>query len=193
MKYSDYKTCTPKCRSSKHAFELLSLITKTNDLQTLLSAFMQCYNSHKIQDQCGRYLIYMCASCGRSEALEWLVKFKKADLHVKNPESGWTPAHAAAFHGQIDALITLIKLGANLNKLDNDTLNVLEHLSLDKYISSPYTPDLLDDFDIYSWGSNTNYNLGNGHEMKKNYPEIVEFFKKLDTSVIQIVMSNQAQ
>ena len=25
--------------------------------------------------------------------------------------------------------------------------------------------------------------------MKKNYPEVVEFFKKLDTTVIQIVMS----
>ncbi len=46
-----------------------------------------------------------------------------------------------------------------------------------------------DDFDIYSWGSNTNYNLGNGHDMKKSNAEVVEFFKKLDTSVIQIVMS----
>jgi len=42
---------------------------------------------------------------------------------------------------------------------------------------------------LYSWGSNTNYNLGNGHDMKKNNAEIVEFFKKLDTSVVQIVMS----
>ncbi len=34
-----------------------------------------------------------------------------------------------------------------------------------------------------------NYNLGNGHDMKKTNPEIVEFFKKSDTSIIQIVMS----
>ena len=143
MRYFDNKTCTSKCRSVKHALDLISLITKTNDTQTLLSAFMQCYNCHKTHDEFGRELIYMAASCGRSEAVDWLVKFKKAELQVKNSESGWTPAHASAFHGHIDSLITLIKLGANLNKTDHDTLNVLEHLSLDKWISSPYTPDLL--------------------------------------------------
>jgi len=141
MKYFDNKTCSLKCRSAKHAFELISLITKTNDTQTLLSAFVQCYSCHKLQDEFGRCLLYMAASCGRSEAIEWLIKIKKADIQIKNTESGWTPAHAAAFYGQIDSLLTLIKLGANLNKLDNDTLNVLEHLSLDKYLSSSYKPD----------------------------------------------------
>jgi ankyrin repeat protein len=141
MKYFE-KTCSPKCRSLKHAGDLISLTTKTNDTQILLSGFMQCWNITRIHDELGRYLIYMAACCGRTEAVEWLIKFKKADFHVRNGESGWTPAHSAAFYGHIDTLIMLIKSGANLNKLDHDTLNVLEHLSLDKYLASPYKPDI---------------------------------------------------
>lgn len=161
MKYFETKTCTPKCRSMRHAAELISLITKTSDTQTLLSAFIQCHNCHKQLDDHGRSILYMAASCGRSDAVEWLIKLKKADIQVRNTESGWTPAHAAAFHGHIDTLLMLIKLGANLNKLDYDTLNVLEHLSLDKYLASPYKPD----FHGKYCHKHSNYN--NKYKLKK--------------------------
>ena len=46
-----------------------------------------------------------------------------------------------------------------------------------------------DDFDVYCWGSNTNFNLGNGHGMKNSNAELVEFFKKANISIIDIKMS----
>lgn len=48
---------------------------------------------------------------------------------------------------------------------------------------------MLDDSEVYSWGSNENFNLGIGHDMKKTTAEVVEFFKKSDISIIQVVMS----
>ncbi len=190
MKYLDTKSCTSKCRSAQHASELIATITQTGDTHTLLSAVNQCYNCHKIHDNLGRYLLHMAAACGRSELVEWLVKFKKSDMQLKTLENGWTPAHCAAFYGHIDTLLTLIKLGANLIKNDYDRLTPMEHLCVDKWQSvkdSPFSTS--EACDVYSWGSNENFNLGIGHDMKKPIAEAVEFFKKSDTSISQVVMS----
>jgi len=174
----------------QHASELIALITKTSDTHKLLSAVNQCHNCHKIHDNLGRYLIHMAAACGRSELVEWLVKFKKSDMMLKTLENGWTPAHCAAFYGQIDTLITLIKLGANLIKNDYDRLTPIEHLCVDKWHTFKDSPfSISDACDVYSWGSNENFNLGIGHDMKKPIAEIVEFFKKSDISISQVVMS----
>ena len=112
MKHYDTKECTGKCHSEQHASDLIGLISKTSDPQTLLSGMLQCCNPQKVHDDSGRYIIHMAASCGRSELLEWLVQFKKADMNLKTLENGWTAAHCSAFHGHLDSLITLIKLGA---------------------------------------------------------------------------------
>lgn len=133
MKHYDTKECTGKCHSEQHASDLIGLISKTSDPQTLLSGMLQCCNPQKVHDDSGRYIIHMAASCGRSELLEWLVQFKKADMNLKTLENGWTAAHCSAFHGHLDSLITLIKLGANLIKNDYDRLTPFEHLGLDKW------------------------------------------------------------
>jgi hypothetical protein len=142
MKYTDIKTCTKQCHSTQHALDLIGLLTRTKDVQILLSGLLQCWNCQKIYDTHGRYLLHMAASCGRAEVCEWLVKCKKADINLKTYENGWTPAHAASFYGQINSLITLIKLGTNLARNDYDRLTSLEHLSLDKWMQTKYAPDL---------------------------------------------------
>ena len=142
MKYIEIKACTPKCKSTRHCLELIGLITKTNDTQIILSGLLQCYSPQKIHDEYGRYLLHMAASCGRAEVVEWLLKYKKADLHLKTLENGWTPAHCAAFYGNIDCLIILIKFGANLFKNDYDRLTAIDHLIFDKYLFNKYQPSL---------------------------------------------------
>jgi hypothetical protein len=142
MKYQEFKTCSLKCRSNQHALELISLLTKTNDVQILLSGLMQCWNCHKIQDLYGRTLLHMAASCGRAELIEWLLRFKKIDMNNKTYENGWTAAHCASFYGQINSLVTLIRLGANLFKNDFDRLTPMDHLTLDKWLETKYEPDL---------------------------------------------------
>jgi hypothetical protein len=189
MRNFDVRTCTPKCKSKEHAEELISLITKTHDTQTILSALLQCCNCQKVHDKLGRYLLHMAASCGRAQVCEWLIKLKKADLNLKTSESGWTALHCAAYYGQIDALIILIRNGANLSKLDFAKMTPLEHLALDKWLENNYQAESPDYFDVYSWGNNINFNLGMGHDMKKANPELVEFFKKSNIQIVEIVMS----
>ena len=140
MKYLETRTCTPKCKSAQHALDIIGLITKTSDTKTILSGLLQCFNCHKVHDAYGRYLLHMLAACGRTECCEWLIKFKKADIHLKTAENGWTPAHCAAFYGHIDVLILLIKNGANLLKNDYDRLTPMDHLIFDKWTSTQYQP-----------------------------------------------------
>ena len=118
-----------------------------------------------------------------------LIKYKKAELQLKTSENGFTPIHCASFYGHIDALALLIRYGGSLTKNDHDRLDPIESLTLDKFLSTKYTPDLNDDLDVYCWGSNANFNLGIGHEMKKSIPELNEYFKKSNVSIVQIVMS----
>lgn len=135
MKYHDLKSCSPKCRSSRHANELAGLLSKTSDVNVLLSGLWQCWQCHKIQDPAGRYLLHLASMFGRAQVCEWLVRQRKADVNVKTLENGWTPAHCACFYGQIDSLVVLIRCGANLAKNDKDQLNVFESLALDKWMS----------------------------------------------------------
>lgn len=78
---------------------------------------------------------------GRSELCNWLVRLRKADVNVKTLENGWTPAHCACFYGQLDALLVLIRLGANLAKNDIDRLTPIETLALDKWLETRLEPD----------------------------------------------------
>lgn len=131
--YLETRTCTQKCKSQKHAEELISILTKTSDVSVLLSAIQQCWNCAKIHDCGRRYLIHIAASCGRLDVIEWLVRHKNADLNVKTLENGWNPAHCAAFYGQIGALVTLMKHGCNISTVDDDKLTLIENLAMDKW------------------------------------------------------------
>jgi inhibitor of Bruton tyrosine kinase len=139
-KYIEIKACGPKCRSSRHADELIGLITKSDDIRVLASGALQCWNCQKIHDKFGRTLLHVAASCGRAELCEWLLKYKKAEINLKTFENGWTPAHCAAFYGQIDCLLVLIKCGANLLKNDLDRMTPNEHIILDKWESTRDEP-----------------------------------------------------
>jgi hypothetical protein len=134
MKYSEIKTCGPKCKSTQHADDLIGLMTRTSDIQIILSGLLQCWNFHKLQDKLGRHLIHIAASCGRSEVCDWLIKLKKVELNLKTLENGWTPSHCAAFYGNIDSLIVFVKNGANLLKNDIDRLTSIDHLVFDKWL-----------------------------------------------------------
>ena len=99
MNYLETRSsCTQKCRSSQHAYELITLLTKSDDEQLLLSGIQQCWNCQKIQDSNGRMLIHMAACCGRTKVIDWLIKYKKADINAKTLENGWNSLHCAAFY-----------------------------------------------------------------------------------------------
>lgn len=70
------------------------------------------------RDRHGRSALYLAAEKGQPRALEALLK---AQAKVENPnENGWTPLHAATFHGQVTCMDELILSGAaDLNAKDN--------------------------------------------------------------------------
>ncbi len=140
------RSCTPKCKSANHVYELVCLLTKTNDVHVLLSGLQQCWNCHKIPDPLGRYIIHVAASCGRLEVVEWLIKHKKVDMNVKTLENGWTPLHCSAFYGQIDVFIMLTRLGVNLTTCDSDRLTPIEILADNKSKSFNYQPSIDGEF-----------------------------------------------
>ena len=63
--------------------------------------------------------LYYAAREGQSEAASLLIS-AGANIHWKNPRSGWTPAHVAAIMGRTETLKLLIDAGANLEVQDED-------------------------------------------------------------------------
>lgn len=102
--------CTPRCRSHKHAGDVVAAITHGSEgkLRAFLSS--HCHNAATLRDNFGRSALHLAASLGKKALLEWLVVSKNADLTVKDKESGWTALHRSAFYGQIHCLISLVKV-----------------------------------------------------------------------------------
>lgn len=141
MKYHDLRTCAPKCRSPRHALELAALLSKTSEEHVLLSGLWQCWQCHRVCDTSGRSLLHVASMFGRASVCEWLVRMRRADLNAKSAESGWTPAHCACFYGHLDVLVTLMRLGAHLDRNDHDRLTVVESLAQDKALATRLEPD----------------------------------------------------
>lgn len=102
--------CTPKCRSVRHAEEVIAALTSGSEgsLRGYLS--VHCHNAATLRDEFGRTPVHLAASLGKRDLLQWLLDCKRADLLAKDKESGWTALHRSAFYGQIHCLMTLIKV-----------------------------------------------------------------------------------
>ena len=44
------------------------------------------------------------------QVLEWLLGCREAQLNSKDAESGYSPLHRAAFHGQLRTLVWLLQV-----------------------------------------------------------------------------------
>lgn len=102
--------CTSKCRSLRHALDVLSVVTKgsENQIKTFLSSY--CYNAATVKDAFGRNALHLVSSCGKKGVLDWLIE-RGVDLLVKDKESGWTALHRSIFYGHIDCVWSLLKVG----------------------------------------------------------------------------------
>uniref|UniRef100_A0A8C7FFP0 Inhibitor of Bruton tyrosine kinase n=1 Tax=Oncorhynchus kisutch TaxID=8019 RepID=A0A8C7FFP0_ONCKI len=102
--------CTPKCRSMRHADEVVAALTQGSEGR--LRAFLNthCHNAATLRDAFGRTALHLAASLGKRALLEWLLERKSADLMVKDKESGWTALHRSVFYGHIHCLMSLVKV-----------------------------------------------------------------------------------
>lgn len=172
MNYKDVPTCTDKCRFIEHGDIITAAITKRSITDQDLCSFLNfiCVCCETVRDASGRTALHMAASCGRTELVKWLVRNRHADINARDEESGYTALHRSIFYGKIDVAVELIKMGANVDLLDDDSLTMLEHAMKDGL-----HPDL-DEGEAFVWGSNVNNSLG--PQQTRSKAELLDVFHK---------------
>ncbi|XP_073702952.1 inhibitor of Bruton tyrosine kinase isoform X2 [Garra rufa] len=178
--------CTAKCRSVRHAEEVIAALTSGSEgcLRGFLS--VHCHNAATLRDEFGRTALHLAASLGKRDLLQWLLDSKHADILAKDKESGWTALHRSAFYGQIHCLMGLIKRGGALSIQDKEGLSALDLTMKDRPAHVVFRNT--DPTEVYTWGSNTNFSLGHGNQESRHHPEIVDLFSRSRIYVKQVVL-----
>uniref|UniRef100_A0ABI7XHH1 BTB domain-containing protein n=1 Tax=Felis catus TaxID=9685 RepID=A0ABI7XHH1_FELCA len=180
---SSIPDCTSKCRSLKHALDVLSVVTKGNENQIKAFLSSYCYNAATIKDAFGRNALHLVSSCGKKGVLDWLIE-KGVDLLVKDKESGWTALHRSIFYGHIDCVWSLLKHGVSLYIQDKEGLSALDLVMKDRPTHVVFKTT--DPTDVYTWGDNTNFTLGHGSQNSKHHPELVDLFSRSGVYIKQM-------
>ncbi|XP_055458457.1 inhibitor of Bruton tyrosine kinase isoform X1 [Psammomys obesus] len=177
--------CTAKCRSLRHALDVLSVVTKgsENQIKNFLSS--HCHNAATVKDAFGRNALHLVSSCGKKGVLDWLIE-KGVDLLVKDKESGWTALHRSIFYGHIDCVWSLLKHGVSLHMQDREGLSPLDLLMKDRPTHVVFKNT--DPTEVYTWGDNTNFTLGHGSQNSKHHPELLDLFSRSGIYVKQVVL-----
>ncbi|KAM6185438.1 inhibitor of Bruton tyrosine kinase [Rhynchocyon petersi] len=182
---SSIPDCTSKCRSLKHALDVLSVVTKGSEGQIKAFLSSHCYNAATIKDAFGRNALHLISSCGKKEVLDWLIE-KGVDPLVKDKESGWTALHRSIFYGHIDCVWSLLKHGVSLYIQDKEGLSALDLVMKDRPTHVVFKNT--DPTDVYTWGDNTNFTLGHGSQNSKHHPELVDLFSRSGIYIKQVVL-----
>ncbi|XP_036999672.2 inhibitor of Bruton tyrosine kinase [Artibeus jamaicensis] len=182
---SSIPDCTSKCRSLKHALDVLSVVTKGSESQIKAFLSSHCYNAATITDAFGRNVLHLVSSCGKKGVLEWLLE-KGVDPLVKDKESGWTALHRSIFYGHIDCVWSLLKHGVSLYIQDKEGLSALDLVMKDRPTHVVFKST--DPTDVYTWGDNTNFTLGHGSQNSKYHPELVDLFSRSGICIKQVVL-----
>uniref|UniRef100_K9J0I4 Inhibitor of Bruton tyrosine kinase n=1 Tax=Desmodus rotundus TaxID=9430 RepID=K9J0I4_DESRO len=182
---SSIPDCTSKCRSLKHALDVLSVVTKGSESQIKAFLSSHCYNAATITDAFGRNALHLVSSCGKKGVLEWLLE-KGVDPLVKDKESGWTALHRSIFYGHIDCVWSLLKHGVSLYIQDKEGLSALDLVMKDRPTHVVFKNT--DPTDVYTWGDNTNFTLGHGSQNSKYHPELVDLFSRSGVYIKQVVL-----
>nr|AAL29148.1 SD05384p [Drosophila melanogaster] len=178
--------CTAKCRLRQHGNAITAALTKRSIDNQKLAAFIfkTCGNFANILDDLGRSAVHMSASTARYEILEWLLNHG-AYINGQDYESGSSPLHRALYYGSIDCAVLLLRYGASLELLDEDTRCPLQAICR-KCDDDDLATDSQND--VLVWGSNKNYNLGIGNEQNTNTPQAVDFFRKSNLWLEQVAL-----
>ncbi|KAH8253689.1 hypothetical protein KR032_006546 [Drosophila birchii] len=179
--------CTTKCRRRQHGNSITAALTKRSIDNQKLAAFIfkTCGNFANILDDLGRSAVHMSASTGRYEILEWLLN-QGAYINGQDYESGSSPLHRALYYGSLDCAVLLLRYGASLELLDEDTRCPLQAICRKCDDDDGLATDSQND--VLVWGSNKNYNLGVGSEQNTNAPQVVDFFRKSSIYLEQVAL-----
>ncbi|XP_076032976.1 inhibitor of Bruton tyrosine kinase isoform X2 [Oratosquilla oratoria] len=179
MNYQQVPECMPGCRSRKHASLVQAAIVRGTAEEALAYMKLICHRSYHVVDEAGRSALHMAASCGKSKVVKWLLA--KGVLPTQRDwESGYTSVHRSIFYGNLDIATVLCAAGGSLTSVDHDGLTPLDHLIRDRPAYIEYQPTLPSE--VYSWGTNSNFTLGQASQQARDMPGLVDFpMKKTDT------------
>ncbi|OZJ04633.1 hypothetical protein BZG36_02028 [Bifiguratus adelaidae] len=158
----------------------------------------------------GRTLLQVATSLNRTEIVRLLVD-AGANVNITDRESGWTSLHRALYHGYLEtAMILLERPDLNIAIKDHDGNTAFDLLnstiegtnpSLENKVAPkarPLQPNDLADMlpetehvadrlsnshtELYTWGANANYVLGQSDSDNRAYPERVVVASKSQSS-----------
>ncbi|XP_023296811.2 inhibitor of Bruton tyrosine kinase [Lucilia cuprina] len=175
--------CTRKCRLRAHGNAITSALTKRSIDDEKLAAYVAkaCCNYADIVDDLGRSAVHVAASVDRYDILEWLLN-QGSIISGRDFESGSSPLHRAIFYGCIDCAILLLRYGASLDILDEDTRSPLQQVC--RLSDYPLKYKVNSNNELLVWGSNKNYNLGvNNDQGTDHLPQMLDYFRKEQISI----------
>ncbi|XP_047474160.1 inhibitor of Bruton tyrosine kinase-like [Penaeus chinensis] len=178
--------CTLTCRSQQHGSQITAAIIRGTDAQAISYIKNLCQQCCMVTDMTGKTALHTAVSCGKNKVVQWLL-CQGVPLNQRDWENGYTPLHRALFYGYLHVACALLKAGANLNVQDHDSLTPLDHVNFDRppYITFSHSLPT----QIYVWGSNTNYNLGQTRQNAKGIPECLDILQREGQDVIDVAMN----
>ena len=103
-----------------------------NNIDNLQTTFKNMNWDLQTSYQNGQILLHYASSLGKIDAIQALVYELGVDVNIQESEAGWTSLYYAALHtdlsSRIDTIYTLIKLGANIDVLDNLGHSILHYV-----------------------------------------------------------------
>lgn len=178
--------CTLTCRSQQHGSLITAAIIRGTDEQAISYIKNLCQQCCMVTDITGKTALHTAVSCGKNKVVQWLL-CQGVSLNQRDWENGYTPLHRALFYGYLHVACALLKAGANFNVQDHDSLTPLDHVNFDRppYVTFSHSLPT----QIYVWGSNTNYNLGQTRQNAKGIPECLDILQREGQSVIDVAMN----
>ncbi|XP_042889626.1 inhibitor of Bruton tyrosine kinase-like isoform X2 [Penaeus japonicus] len=178
--------CTLTCRSRQHGSQITAAIIRGTEAQAISYMKNMCQQCCVVTDITGKTALHTAVSCGKKKVVQWLL-CQGVPLNQRDWENGYTPLHRALFYGQIHAACALLKAGANLCVQDHDSLTPLDHVNFDRPLYVTFSQSL--PTQIYVWGSNTNYNLGQTRQNDKGIPECLDMLQREGQHVVDVAMN----
>ncbi|CAL4062948.1 unnamed protein product, partial [Meganyctiphanes norvegica] len=178
--------CGAGCRSRQHGDLISAAIIRGTENEAAAYLKSICHRYCNVTDKSGRSALHTAASCGKKKLVKWLLEHG-VNVNQRDMESGYTPLHRAIFYGFIHIACTFIDAGGNLTALDHDALTPLDHIVKDRPGIVEFSPRL--PTQIYLWGANANYNLGQSSQQARSTPECLEVLHREGQAILEVSLS----
>lgn len=178
--------CGTGCHSHQHGQIISAAIIRGTAIEAIAYLKSICQRYCYVSDKSGKSALHTASSCGKKKLVKWLLAHG-VNVNQKDLESGYTPLHRALFYGFIHIACTLIDAGGNLTTLDHDALTPLDHVIKDRPGIVEFSPRL--PTQVYLWGDNANYNLGQSSQQARSTPECLEVLHREGQTIVDVSMS----